>query len=408
VSIARELPASVAAADLDGDGDVDLASASIVDEEIAWHENLGLGVFAAERVVRAGTNGWPDDVVAADVDLDGRTDLVAPMTDDHEVVLLRNTGAGFSPTVVTAPGSPSRYDAAGAADLDGDGLVDVVSGGPDQLAWYRNLGGGGFGPEQVVASDPGSWLEVLPVDVDADGDADLVATQNDSAGALEHSIDWYENLGGGVFGAPVVVAGELDTDLDGLHDGCDNCPGDANPDQEDADLDGSGAACDCDDTAPDVNPLAVEVCNGVDDNCALGVDEPGASDALTWYTDADGDGFGDLLAPQAGCTAPPGTVADATDCDDADAARWPGAAEICDGRDDDCDGVPEDPGDCAGPPETTTPSAPSAPAAAPGAAATGGCGCHAGDVPRVALLPLLLACLRRRRGTRDDPARARA
>ncbi len=61
-----------------------------------------------------------------------------------------------------------------------------------------------------------------------------------------------------------------------------------------------------------------------------------------WHRDADGDGFGDATARVDACLAPPGHVADATDCDDADPTTFPGAPDVCDAQpDNDCDGVPD-------------------------------------------------------------------
>lgn len=103
----------------------------------------------------------------------------------------------------------------------------------------------------------------------------------------------------------------------------------------DADGDGfSVDAGDCDDTRADVAPGAEDTCDGVDQDCDGDVDEDGAQ---AWYADADGDGAGDPDDVVLGC-AVEGRVPDGGDCDDADASVRPGAAEACNGEDDDCDG----------------------------------------------------------------------
>jgi MYXO-CTERM domain-containing protein len=108
-----------------------------------------------------------------------------------------------------------------------------------------------------------------------------------------------------------------------------------------ADLDADGwVACqDCDDSDGAVNADAAEVCDEVDNDCDGTVDNDDAVDASTWYTDSDSDGYGDPGASSTACAQPDGTTDDATDCDDTDAASFPGAAEVeDDGIDQDCDG----------------------------------------------------------------------
>ena len=107
---------------------------------------------------------------------------------------------------------------------------------------------------------------------------------------------------------------------------------------ERVDQDGDGywgiGGGDCDDADPSVNPGAVEVCNGIDDDCRPD------NDAVerAWYPDADGDGFGGepvvtCLADTSGWSEVGG------DCDDEEALAAPGLVEVCgDGLDNDCDG----------------------------------------------------------------------
>lgn len=101
----------------------------------------------------------------------------------------------------------------------------------------------------------------------------------------------------------------------------------------DNDDDGYPADSDCDDSDPDVNPGAVEICNGVDDNCDGDIDE----ECVTYYRDADGDGWGDPGDSVTATSPPAGYVATSGDCDDTDRYIYPGASERCNGLDDDCD-----------------------------------------------------------------------
>ncbi|MEN9334218.1 MAG: hypothetical protein RLY35_1398 [Bacteroidota bacterium] len=94
---------------------------------------------------------------------------------------------------------------------------------------------------------------------------------------------------------------------------------------------------DCDDGNISVNPGALEQCNSIDDNCNGTVDE---GQGFVFFTDADGDGYGDTGSVVEACQLSPGLSETAGDCDDNAPAVNPGAQEICDnGIDDNCDGV---------------------------------------------------------------------
>jgi hypothetical protein len=107
-----------------------------------------------------------------------------------------------------------------------------------------------------------------------------------------------------------------------------------------SDCSGSGWSLfggDCDDEDPNVHPGHVEYCNGLDDDCD-GVYDPGTSaDATPWYRDADDDGWGAEGAKRS-CDDPGEMwIEQGGDCLDSDPAVNPGAVEVCDHQDNDCD-----------------------------------------------------------------------
>ena len=116
----------------------------------------------------------------------------------------------------------------------------------------------------------------------------------------------------------------------GTCDGCIDVDGDGY---------GVGEAClgfDCNEDSAAAYVGADEVCDGIDNDCDGAIDED-ASDAVAFYIDADGDGYGDPAAFRVGCEPDDTyTVTEGGDCDDADDTVSPGAAEICDGFDNDC------------------------------------------------------------------------
>jgi len=135
-----------------------------------------------------------------------------------------------------------------------------------------------------------------------------------------------------------VNPGEVEVVCDGLDNDCD--PGTLN--NPDDDLDGVQVCSgDCDDADPTVFDGAPELCDGIDNDCDGVVDDNVAY--IDYFEDADGDGFGDPGVVQSTCDgAPSGFVADNTDCDGSDPTVFPGAEEVCDGVDQDCDGAVDD------------------------------------------------------------------
>jgi hypothetical protein len=206
--------------DLDGDGDLDLLSISGFDSAVAWHENVGDGDFASRRVI--GYNG--SSVYAEDIDGDGDHDVLSASYSNGEIAWYENTdGNGtFGPQLTinaSTPGANGVY----ATDLDEDGDVDVLSAsyGANEIAWYENTDGQGtFGPVQTITTDANGARDVYATDLNGNGFPDVI-----SASSADDKIAWYPNLGDGNFapqqtisanarGARDVHAADLDGDGD--------------------------------------------------------------------------------------------------------------------------------------------------------------------------------------------------
>ena len=215
-------PVSLYAADLDGDGDADLVSASTADNKIAWHENLGGGEFSAQRVVTKVAEG-ANSVHAADLDGDGDPDLLSASPDDDKIGWYENLGDGeFSAQRIVTTDADGAFSVH-ASDLDGDGDADILSASwyDQEIAWYENTNGG-FSEQRVIATDIDGAPSVLAADLDADGDADIVTASRD-----DDKIAWHENLGGGAFSDQRVIT----TDADGAaHVHAADVDGDGDPD----------------------------------------------------------------------------------------------------------------------------------------------------------------------------------
>ncbi|MEZ4926973.1 MAG: MopE-related protein [Saprospiraceae bacterium] len=110
----------------------------------------------------------------------------------------------------------------------------------------------------------------------------------------------------------------------------------------DDDGDGYYSYEDCDDHNPAIHPGAPDICDGLDNDCDGLIDK--GYDMVTYYLDADGDGFGDPDISLDTCFSyqPMNFVDNALDCDDNNPEVHPGATEICDNLDNDCDGMIDD------------------------------------------------------------------
>jgi hypothetical protein len=197
VAVPASLAISVFTADVDGDGRLDVLSASFSDNKIAWYRNTaGTGPITwATATISTGATG-ARGVHAADIDLDGRLDVVSASMSNNQLAWYRN-GGGASPTfttfvVTTAASSPRSVE---TGDVDGDGRVDLVvaSFSDNRVSWWRNVAGSPITWTQVSVSTAETGARsARVVDLDSDGDIDII-----SGAESANRIAWHRNDGGG-------------------------------------------------------------------------------------------------------------------------------------------------------------------------------------------------------------------
>ncbi len=222
---------------------------------------------------------------------------------------------------------PARYPGlAEFCDSKDNDCNTLVDDGTHPVAWYPDADGDGFGAVTGAAV-----MSCSPVPGNALRNTDC----NDSSAATHpgaaETCDGVDNNCSGTVDEGVSIDGFVDADQDGFGDparAAHGCPGPTL----------ARLGTDCDDTNPGKNPGQAEACDGIDNNCS-GASDEGAI-AVPWYPDADGDGFGARAGtPVSSCAPVAGHVLVATDCDDVAASVHPGAAEQCDGIDNDCNGI---------------------------------------------------------------------
>jgi len=164
---------------------VDLISANLDANTLSVLTNNGSGGFVLASSLATGPR--PIQVVAADVNGDGKLDLISANNGDRTLSVLTNNGSGgfvaSSPDVST--GSSYTHISIVAADVNGDGKVDLISanyGSPGTLSVLTNKGGGGFVFASSLAVGDYPWA-VTAADVNGDGKMDLISA-NDTVSTL--------------------------------------------------------------------------------------------------------------------------------------------------------------------------------------------------------------------------------
>lgn len=368
------------------------SSSSHVDLPLTGSDRSGskqIAVFAAQ--------GWSSRLTVTAEALEQSCDGKVVARDSKDLTLPREgvDPESFNLTATDADqdGYVSAQQALAGSDCD-DSRADVHPGAAEQCDGVDdNCDGVGDGPEQRLYAD---------LDGDGHGNPDAGVTAcGDSAGYVASADDCNDTPDGGETihpGAPEVCNG-----LD------DNCNGQIDDGvavstwYQDNDRDGYGnpsitlqqcgqpqgyvaSSSDCNDSDPNVHPKTggETACDGVDDDCngvaddsynvgksctpqgttcagawACSADHQSAvcnPNPSTWYVDLDNDGYGNPDGGVQACSKPAGYAAGAGDCDDGDPYTHLSASEICDQKDNDCNGAVDDSSNCMDAGWVVTPS----------------------------------------------------
>ena len=190
---------SVFGVDIDGDSDIDVIGSGWQATEIAvWINDGGNPIGWSKQTVRSGFD-FAHEAFYADLDQDGDIDILGASTDDNQIAWWRNDG-GTPITWIEQVIADNFWGAKSArvADVDDDGLLDVVGTAfvADDIIWWRNAGGDPIvWEEHIIVDDFDGSHRVEICDMDFDGDMDIVG-----AGYFEQEIAWWRNDGGNPIG----------------------------------------------------------------------------------------------------------------------------------------------------------------------------------------------------------------
>lgn len=197
-------PSGIAVADFDGDSDLDIAGmcwlnytnpSPVTDEDVRWWAQGSSMTFTEQETIKTAYGG--NDAAAADVDGDDDMDLLGAGWKAQTIDWWANNGSGsFGSSLHTIKTSFTHSRNTVAADMDGDADMDILACADDDntVSWFENNGSQSFSEHQITTSFAYAYF-VSAADMDGDGDMDVTATAQDEDGGsgIAGQLSWWES-----------------------------------------------------------------------------------------------------------------------------------------------------------------------------------------------------------------------